>query len=127
MTALQRGSGLRAKWRTRPMPKQPRTGEHIESGPPKMPSGNPPTYASSADYSLATMQVVMDMQKTLGGLIRAVDTLTDQHKDHAAKLNKIEKQIYAFIAIVLVLGCILTFFSKFTNDWLFRKTQAPAI
>jgi hypothetical protein len=103
-----------------------RGGESFESGPPRMPSGNPPIHASSADYSLATMQVVMEMQKTLGGLTQAVNTLTDQHKDQAAKLNKIEKQIYAFIAIVFVLGAILTFFSKFTNDWLFHKTQTPA-
>jgi hypothetical protein len=73
------------------MPKQTRTGEQSESGPPKMPSTNPP-YPGS-DYSF-TLQAVMEMHKTLGGLTQAVNTLAEQQKEHGIKLENIGKDVH---------------------------------
>jgi hypothetical protein len=90
------------------MPKQPRTGEQVESGPPKMPSTNPP-YPSS-DYSF-TLQAVMEMQRALGQLTEAVSTLKVESKDNREKLNTISHKIYAATAILAIVTAILGAFS----------------
>jgi hypothetical protein len=82
------------------MPRPPRTGEQTESGPPRLPSANPP-YPSS-DYSF-TLQAVMEMQKILGGLTQAVNTLTEQQKEHGAKLENIGKDVHgARVALKII-------------------------
>jgi hypothetical protein len=87
--------------------------------PGRLPSVEPPTSPSSSDYSLATLQTVMEMQRALGGLTQAVATLTEQQKEHGVKLDNISKDVHGakvairiFAAIGLglatLLGWILT-------------------
>jgi len=49
---------------------------------------------------------------------QAVQTLSDQQKEQGKKLDALSHKIYAAIAVMLFIGGVMTFFSKFTNDWL---------
>jgi len=68
-------------------------------------STNPPL-ANASDYSLATLQTVMDMQQTLGQLKQAVATLTEQQKDHTAKLETIGKDVHTGKVALRVIGVV---------------------
>lgn len=82
---------------------------------PPMPSG---------DYSY-TVEIVMKMQHSLGMLTEAVDTLKEKQKEQGAKLDRISHQIYAAIAILVIVGGILTFFAKSINDLIVQRLLSP--
>jgi len=65
----------------------------------------------------------MELQKTVGQLTQAVNTLTDQQKEQAKKLDGISHKIYAAIVVLLVIGGILTFFAKGINDLLVHRIE----
>jgi hypothetical protein len=67
----------------------------------------------------------MEMQKTVGQLTQAVNTLTDQQKEQAKKLDAISHKIYAAIAVLVAIGAILTFFAKGINDLIVHRIEAP--
>lgn len=94
-------------------------GEEIT--PPRFPETPPPLRTTSGDYSLATLQTVMEMQRAIGGLTQAVTTLTDQQKEQAKKLDGISHKIYAAIVLLLAIGGMLTFFAKGINDLLVHR------
>jgi hypothetical protein len=91
-----------------------------EAGPPttpqRFPETTPPTYPGS-DYSFI-LQGVFEIQKSMGKMEQAVQTLSDQQKEQGKKLDALSHKIYAAIAVMLFIGGVMTFFSKFTNDWL---------
>lgn len=82
-----------------------RTSEGRGDNPGAMPATNPPS-SPSGDYSLATLQAVMDMQQTLGQLKQAVLTLTDVQKDHTAKLESIGKDVHTGKVALRVIGIV---------------------
>jgi hypothetical protein len=90
-------------------------GKREESTPGKMPASDPSSYYPASDYSF-TLQAVMEMQKTVGQLTQAVQTLQEQQKSFSQKLDRISHQIYAALAILLLIGGLLTFFAKSIND-----------
>jgi hypothetical protein len=90
-----------------------------ETTPKRFAETTPPVYPS-LDYSFV-LQGVFDIQKNIGKLEQAVQNLTDQQKEHSKKLDALSHKIYAAIAVILFVGAVLTFFSKFTNDWLFHS------
>ncbi len=71
-----------------------------------------------------TLQTVFELQKTVGQLTQAVSTLTEQQRGFSAKLDRISHQMYAAIAILLLIGAILTFFSKGINDIIVHSIEA---
>ncbi len=89
---------------------------------PRFPETTPPTTYPGSDYSF-TLQTVMELQKTVGQLTQAVNTLTDQQKEQAKKLDGISHKIYAAIVVLLVIGGILTFFAKGINDLLVHRIE----
>jgi hypothetical protein len=74
--------------------------------PPALAPTTPSLFAASADYSLATLQTVMDMQQTLGQLKQAVVTLTEQQKDHTNKLDAIGKDVHTGKVALRVIGVV---------------------
>jgi hypothetical protein len=85
-----------------------------QSNPEALPSTTPFSYPGS-EHSW-TLQTVFELQKTVGQLTQAVTTLTEQQKGFSIKLDRISHQMYAALAILLLLGGILGFFSKSIND-----------
>jgi hypothetical protein len=65
------------------------------------------------------------MQKTMGQTTPALNTLTNQQKTLAAKVGKISHQIYAAIVVLILVGGLITFFSKATNDFILHRIEAP--
>jgi hypothetical protein len=94
-----------------------------ETVPGRLPDTTPPVFPGpNYDFIL---QCVFEIQKTVGQLTQAVNTLTDQQKTLSERLNKISHQIYAAIAVILVFGAILTFFAKGINDLILHRIEAP--
>jgi hypothetical protein len=77
-----------------------------ETTPPIVPSG---------DYSY-TLEIVMNMQHSVGKLTEAVDGLKGKQAEQGKKLDRISHQVYAAIVLLAVIGAILTFFAKSIND-----------
>ncbi|MGA2687836.1 MAG: hypothetical protein ABSE85_07175 [Candidatus Korobacteraceae bacterium] len=88
--------------------------------PKRFAETTPPQYPGS-DYNFI-LQGVFDIQKSMGRLEQAVETLKDQQKEQGRKLDGISHKIYAAIVVLLLLGAVIGFFAKFTNDWLLRLT-----
>jgi hypothetical protein len=86
-----------------------------ETTPPIMPSG---------DYSY-TVEIVMNMQHSLGKLTEAVDGLKTRQAEQGAKLDSLDKKVYAAIVLILVFGAILSFFAKSINDAITERVIAP--
>jgi hypothetical protein len=98
-----------------------RGGRETKPGP--LPETTPQVFPGpNYDFIL---QCVFEMQKTVGQLTQAVNTLTEQQKSLSEKLNKISHQIYAAIVVILVFGAILTFFAKGINDLILHRIEAP--
>jgi uncharacterized protein YoxC len=94
-----------------------------QSTPDILPSTNPLSYPS-AEHNW-TLQTVFELQKTVGQLTQAVTTLTDQQKEFSKKLDRISHQMYAAIVIILLIGAVLTFFSKGINDVIVHYYLSP--
>jgi cytochrome b subunit of formate dehydrogenase len=67
----------------------------------------------------------MEMQKALGGLIQAVNSLTEQQKELRTKLDRISHQVYAAIVVLALLAGVVTFFAKLANDWILHRIETP--
>ena len=78
---------------------------------------------SSGDYSF--LEIVMAMQHSIGQLTEAVNGLKTKQDEQGRKLDSISHKVYAAVAIVLVLGAILTFFAKSVNDAITNRLLAP--
>lgn len=80
-----------------------------QRGTERTPSGvvetTPPSTTPMLDYSF-TLQAIMEMQKTLGGLSSDIRHLTDTVKEHDGKIDKLSHKVYAATAIVTVLWAI---------------------
>lgn len=101
--------------------KEPRGGGAEQVSPPRYPETTPPNLPSG-DYSYV-LEIVMNMQNTMGKLTEAVDNLKENQKEQRVKLETIGKQIYAAIAILVLIGGILGFFANSINNLLFRLIQ----
>lgn len=80
-------------------------------GTPTTPEDYPTTPQASypsGEYSYV-LEIVMNMQVTMGKLTEAVDTLKNQSKEHGQKLEKISHTIYGATAVVTVIGGIAIF------------------
>jgi hypothetical protein len=80
----------------------------------------------SGDYSY-TLEVVMGMQKTLGGLAEGIRNLTEQSKGHDEELKKVCRDVHAAKVVVGVVGALfvaaatfLGFVVKAYLDYLWR-------
>lgn len=82
-----------------------------------------PPPLSSGDYSF--LEIVMAMQHAMGQLTEAVNGLKSKQEEQGRKLEAISHKVYAAVAIVLVLGAILTFFAKSINDTITNRLLAP--
>ena len=85
----------------------------LEETPRQLPQTNPPGSYPMADYSF-TLQAVMDLQKTVGQLTEAVNSLKNTIEKQDSRFNRIEEKLsgvthklYAagvVLAILLALG-----------------------
>jgi hypothetical protein len=98
-------------------------GSQRQSTPGALPSTNPISYPSTEHNW--TLQTVFELQKTVGQLTQAVSTLTGQQGEFSKKLDRISHQIYAAIAIIVLIGAVLTFFSKGINDIIVHTLENP--
>lgn len=62
------------------------------------------------DYSF-TLQAVMELQKAVGALTEAVNTLKVQTDKQATKLDSISHRIYAFGVVIALAAFIANFFA----------------
>ncbi|MFZ0479318.1 MAG: hypothetical protein WAL71_09225 [Terriglobales bacterium] len=74
-----------------------------ETTPSRFPETTPPAYPGS-DYSF-TLQAVMEMQKGVGHLTKAVETLEEHAKSQGQKIDHMSKVIYA-AGVVLTIAVI---------------------
>jgi len=100
--------------------------------PPRMPDTTPPAYPSG-DFSY-TLEVVMEMQKAVGKLTEAVDTLKQQSGNHDSKLDGIGKDVHAakvglkiIMGVFVVSGTILGFLLNRIAEVLQAYLTATAI
>ena len=98
-------------------------GEQV--GTPRYPETTPPPTQPSGDYSYV-LEIVMNMQNTMGKLTEAVENLKENQKEQRAKLEHIGKQIYAAIVVIVLIGSILGFFANSINNLLFHLLQTSA-
>lgn len=91
-----------------------RSGERdkAERPPDEFPETTPPQLA---DWSWS-LQMLMELQKTVGELSRSVETLTEQSKEHDRKLNQISHRIYAAVAVLTVFGGVLLWILNAVSD-----------
>jgi uncharacterized membrane protein len=92
--------------------------------PKRFAETTPPAYPGS-DYNFI-LQGVFDIQKSMGRMEQAVETLKDQQKEQGRKLDGISHKIYAAIVVLVLVGTIIGFFAKFTNDLLLRLATPTA-
>lgn len=81
--------------------------ELSDTTPPRLAETTPPSYYTN-DHSF-TLQAIMEMQKTLGGLTQAVNTLTEESKKSRDKLDEISHNVFAAKKVMWVVGTILSF------------------
>ena len=92
----------------------PTTPEAYPTTPPVLPSG---------DYSY-TVEIVMNMQQTLGKLTEAVESLKEQSKEHGAEIRQIGKDVHAAKVVggfIVVASTFLGLVIKLLVDYLKAK------
>lgn len=96
----------------------------FDTTPPPPPSG---------DYTY-TVEIVMRMQETMGGLKEAVSELKDsikeiktEQKEQTKKLESISNKIYAAVAIIALIGFLLQLFGSSLNNLISRPTTPPTV
>lgn len=94
-----------------------------QTTPGSLPPTTPMTYPSTEHNW--TLQTVFELQKSVGQMTQAVNTLTEQQKELARKVDGISHKVYAAIAILVLIGAILTFFAKGINDIIVHRIEAP--
>ena len=78
-----------------------------EASPEPFPVPPPPGF--TADDHSWVLQTIMELGKSNGQLIQAVNTLTDQSKEQSKKLDSISHRVYAAGVVLVVIGGILYF------------------
>jgi phosphotransferase system glucose/maltose/N-acetylglucosamine-specific IIC component len=98
------------------MPETPRRSR--SSGPTKSPDFpvSTPQQSPSGDYSY-TVELVGTIQKEIGGLIEAVNSLKEQSKEHGKELKDLSKDFHAvkvtgktLLWLIGIVGAILGIF-----------------
>ncbi len=82
--------------------------------PGRLPDTTPPVYPSG-DYSYI-LEVVMAMQKSMGGVEQAVKTLGDDAKEAKKKLDRISHIIYAAGVVGTIGIAIFVFLANKLTD-----------
>jgi hypothetical protein len=75
------------------------TPEHLAVGTPAV--------QGLGDYSALILTTVMELQRSVGGLIHAVETLTGRADEQGKKLESISHRITAAMAVIVVIGAIM--------------------
>ena len=81
------------------MPRGPRNRDELPQPPHSFPDTTPPL---GLDHSSFTLQTIMTMQSTLGGLSKQVDTLSAQVEDLGKDVRAHGKWIYAANALAIL-------------------------
>ena len=109
------------------MVEREKSGRSLKQSTPILPSTTPISLPSSgADYSFV-LPTLMELQRSIGKLTQAVDTISTELGDQRTKLDSIGKQVYAAIVVLVVVGAILSFFAKGINDIIVHRLEAPAV
>ncbi len=66
----------------------------------------------SGDYSYV-LEIVMNMQGTMGKLTEAVESLKGESKHHGEKLDQIGKDVYAAKVVIGVVGALIVLVGGF--------------
>jgi hypothetical protein len=66
-----------------------------ESTPGRLAETNPLPEYPSRDYTFPTMQAVLEMQRTLGGVETSIKHLENKSKEYGDKLEQIGKDMHA--------------------------------
>jgi hypothetical protein len=85
------------------------TREDRERSRQTTPSGLPdttPQALPSGDYTYV-LEIVMNMQVSMGKLIEAVDSLKAQSKDQSDKMHEIRRDVHAAKVVMRVLGGLI--------------------
>ena len=86
--------------------------EKAESPPDEFPETPPPQLT---DWSW-TLQMLVELQRTVGELSQSVETLTRQSREHDKKLDRISHRIYAAVAVLTILGATLLWLLNAVSD-----------
>jgi hypothetical protein len=78
--------------------------EKTETTPRQFGESTPPQYAM-VDYSF-TLQAVMELQKSVGQLTARFDEFDKKLDRQSDKLDRVNRQMYAAWAVLIVLGVI---------------------
>jgi hypothetical protein len=99
-----------------------------QTTPDVLPSTTPPAYTAggTSDYSFV-LPTLMELQREVGKLTQAVSTVSDELKEQRSKLDKISRQVYAAVVVLVVVGAILSFFAKGINDIIVHRLETPAV
>lgn len=81
--------------------------------PPREFPQTPPPQPTDWSWSL---QMLMELQKTVGKLSQSVEMLTRQNKEHEKKLDKISHGIYAAVVVLSVVGAVLLWLLNAVSD-----------
>ena|ERR1700719_3319309 len=81
-----------------------------EGPPQRFGETNPQFPGQNYDF---TLQAVFEMQKTVGILTEAVNTLKDQFKHHDEKLDKIGNDVHAAKVVLKIVGAAIVAFFAF--------------
>jgi len=79
--------------------------------PSRLPETTPQVFPGQ-NYDF-TLQAVFEMQKTVGKLTEAVETLKDQSKHHGDKLDKIGNDVHAAKVVLKIVGAAIVAFIAF--------------
>lgn len=101
-----------------------RKGQASETGTPPAttPTGATPAYGSDHNF---TLQTIMEVQKTLGGLVKQIDGLDKNVNKLSDDVSKHGKWIFAANAVVLIALGILGFLAKILWDIAKVKLGVP--
>lgn len=84
-----------------------------DKDPPREFPQTPPPPLTDWSWSL---QMLMELQKTVGSLSQSVEMLTRQNKEHEKKLDRISHRIYAAVVVLTVVGAVLLWVLNAVSD-----------
>ena len=91
--------------------------------PTEIPEATPPRYPM-ADYSF-TLQAIMELQRSVGGLVEAVNALKSRTEKQAEILDKISHRIYAASVVIAIALPILAFLTNLLAPALLTALHLP--
>jgi hypothetical protein len=92
-------------------PREDKERSSREGPPPKGVETTSPM--PQADYSIHTVQTVLEMQRTLGGVENAIKHLEGTTKDHGDKLDKVGKDVHAAKVVMSFVGGLIVLVGGF--------------